>query len=506
MKGIFYLISIIACTSSWGQPGFSKIYDFNSPAASFTGLVLDNGVLNTFGVVFHDSIPNRQGMLFAKIDTNGNVLSFNSFFDSQGDDYVTRLGGSIIKLSNGSGFAMVGMVLSRANGFVLFVDNNGNKVNYKEYPDLGSVVDLYEKMIEVDDGFIIFGTKLKNDNSLYTFIAKLNSNGDKIWEKLFGAPFRDWYFNSIYLDNSNSYVLGISSVPPFNTPISNLNSQTVILAIDSTGHEIWRWESPVSLEEGGAGALQKTPENNWIYLSTRADLHMQQNSWTRQPKVIVRDSNFDLVWEKEFGSSNSADNQFTCLNISPDGNWVVSGFMKNPQAPNTLSGANCKFSNSGDSIWYRFDTLIYYHDAYTAHYISSSVILPSGSVIACGSIDDYSPAAKSSAWLLKINKDACIDTLECASLSNHVPGSGSIKIFPNPVADYFTISLTNNDNAALEIFALDVMGQIVYHKIVHSTNETVSISTEGWISGVHMIYIRTVNGDFRTRKITVIKK
>jgi hypothetical protein len=446
--------------------------------------------LNTFGVTFHDSVINKQGIFFAKIDTNGTILNTNTFFDALGDDYATRLGSSIIKLNSGLGFVVPGVLLQRANGFLLFIDNDGNKVNFREYADTSTILDIYEKIFEVNNGFVVCGTKIRNDYSPCVFIAKMDFDGIKLWEKTYASQSRDWYYNSVYLETPNSYILGISSVPPLGTPVSSLNSQTVMLAIDSIGSEMWRWESIISLDEGGAGALQKTVDDNWIYLSARADLNVSQNSWTLQPKVIVRDINFDLIWEKTFGLSNSNENQLTCLNVTHDNNWVASGFMKNPQTPNTLSGSINKFTNTGDSIWSRYDTVIYYATAYTSHSISGTVVLPSGSIITCGSVDDYSNLGKSYAWLLKINKNGCIDTLNCIISHTYIyDGNSNISVFPNPTTSkaYFNSS----DNLNLEAITILNSSGIVIKTIF--PNEINEIDLSELSTGMYTLQFRWGN-------------
>ncbi len=507
MKSIFFTcgLTFFFHYCAFGQYGFSKIYDFGRPSAAYTGLVLANDTLNVYGVVYHDSIPNKQGLLFARADTNGNILSYNSYFDSLGDDYVTRLGSSIIRLSNGKGFAMIGVSLHRANGFIIFVDNNGLLLNYYEYPDTNSIADFYEKLIEVDNGFIVCGSKVYHNNTVRAFMVKIDSMGNKVWERTYGESLRDLYINSIFLMNTDTYVLGISSITPYDTPISNFNSKTLLLATNKNGQEKWRWNSPVSLEEGGALALQKTFDNNWIYISGSVDIN--DDEWTRQPKIIVRDTNFNLLWERKFGLSNSNRNQFSDLNYLPENNWVATGFMKNPNTPNTLSGVNFKFSNDGDSIWSRADTEIYYSDAATYHYISQSVTLPSGSVISCGSIDDFSSPSKSWAWLLKVDNNGCVNPLDCKPLSSSMftENQNSIMCYPNPATNVINIKYNFNILQPLEITIHDAYFKLKYkekQELGNKNNHTVNV--DDWPEGIYIVQVKDLNNPLKSKVLKIL--
>ncbi|MDX2280108.1 MAG: T9SS type A sorting domain-containing protein, partial [Saprospiraceae bacterium] len=104
--------------------------------------------------------------------------------------------------------------------------------------------------------------------------------------------------------------------------------------------------------------------------------------------------------------------------------------------PNALAGWMYKFDNNLDSIWSREDTVFYNLQIYTEHWLNGAVQLPSGSVIAAGQINVYYPApGKSWGWLIKVNRDGCIDTLAC-SVSAIIDQKNSrevvINVYPNP--------------------------------------------------------------------------
>lgn len=461
------ILALFTPSLLWGQGGYSKIYDFDRPASAFFDLVYKKDTLSVFGVTYHDSIPNFQGILFTQMDTNGHILNHSVFFDSLGDDYVGPIGSRMIRLADNSGFALVSSLLKRSNGILMLLNSNGSKNKVCEFKDDESLIDYYKEVLELDDGFIICGTKINQDSRPGAFVMKTDRLGNKIWEKKFFNSQRRWYFNSIYLIDDNTLVLGISSTPPINTPISQLNAQTVILAIDSLGAQKWIWESPISLNEGSAIAIQKTNQGNWIYLSGRMELFPQQGYWTVQPKIIVRDSNFNLVFEKIVGYNSSANNYFADLLMTPDNNWITVGSMLVPSTPNTQSGWVYKFSNSGDSIWNRYDTVFYNSNSSSFHYPSGSVVLPSGSTIVCGQVDNYTTfESKSWAWLIKVDNDGCVDTFNCATVGTKIPNmEAELMIYPSPTSSYVYYNDKNNTTWE-KIEVINIYGKVLYSTLM----------------------------------------
>ena len=497
MKYILIIILFnLVVKFSLAQSGFSRLYDFDRPVSSFVNMIGNEDTLELFGVIFHDSIPNRQGFLFAQIDTNGNVLKYSTYFDSLGDDLTARFSNSITKLRNNEGYAMVGQLLARANGILLLVDNEGNQIAIKEYPDNTSLVDYFEKIVQTESGFLIFGGKQRSDFQLDAFVLGTDKDGNKLWEKYFDSPGRQWFINSVYPVDNNTYVLGISTTSPSNANLSNLKIQTIIFAIDSLGNEQWRWESPLGLEEGGAVSLHRRPDNSWIYLSARVDISPSQDYFTSQPKIIARDENFNLLWEKTVGWSTSPENYFTSLLETFDGNWVAAGTILSPSTSNTHSGLTYKVSNSGDSIWSRLDTVLYHENNYTSHILSGAIELTSKSLIFCGTVIDYAIPTKTWAWLIKMSPDGCIENVNCTPLSESSVVTAQITMFPNPTNSF--LYFENNgltgwwDN--VEIRTLE--GKIA-KRVEEFTDDPINVGTLS--SGAYFVYL------FQQRKTVAIK-
>jgi len=164
------------------QPGFNKKYDLGEAAASFGAFALHGDTIIAYGGCLQ---PGKKafGLLFAKMDTNGNVLSYRVYNDSLGDGFTQVYPQSFIKLNDGTGYVGVGQMFKRGHGYFVKYNNEGDVILYKEFPDSYSQADFYHQVVEVTGGFLVIGTKQKMDFLQEIFVLKTNALGNKLWEK-----------------------------------------------------------------------------------------------------------------------------------------------------------------------------------------------------------------------------------------------------------------------------------------------------------------------------------
>jgi hypothetical protein len=95
MRKILTLIICLSQLSSFGQYGFSQTYEMNEPASSFHNTIWDGEYIVIAGTVRVDSL-NQWGILFAQMDTLGNVINQKTYTDTTGDDYIFEKDYSLI--------------------------------------------------------------------------------------------------------------------------------------------------------------------------------------------------------------------------------------------------------------------------------------------------------------------------------------------------------------------------------------------------------------------------
>ena len=450
------------------QPGFNQSYDLGELAASFCSIERTNDTIIVYGGA-KESGASGFGMLFARLDTFGNVIDYKIYNDSLGDEFTLVYPNSFMKRPNNSGYAGVGQVFYRVNGYLSLFDNQGNVVKYVEYKDSVSLTDFYKQVKELEDGFLIAGEK-QNPVTYKTeiFVLKTDLQGNIIWEKKYPALNRAAYFSQIQIINSNEYLISSTTIKTYFS-LSQQRNTSKIFAIDSLGNIKWQWESQPSLEEMGAGQIYKTVDNNWLYMSARGWYNSTYNEISVQPKVVIRDENFNLIKQDTFDIANSPVTFFSNSIQLSDGGWLAVGSKPvNYATPpifsefNAVAGWMVKIDDQANKVWSRIDTAFWSTQSGSTNYLYDAVELPGGSIIACGYSRTYEPAGKDWGWLVKISPDGCVDTLSCATLQApvHLLPEALVSIYPNPATSWLHIE--SQDGILWDkIELLDMSGRVL---------------------------------------------
>jgi Secretion system C-terminal sorting domain len=496
---LFWLL--LKLTFAQTQSGFSKVYDLGWAGASFlSNIAVNQDTLLTFGpIINYDSIANKQGLSFTMLDTNGLIISNHTLFDSLGGDLTADFHCKIHKRNDASGYVIPAMSFTRSTGVLCFLNTEGQFIKMVEYHDNSSRVDFYSAIIETESGFLILGNKQRYDYQIDLFLMKTDKQGNKLWEKYYdNNNGRQWYYGGYFLENENSIIIGVHDTEHSDTALPLWSRKGILLALDTLGNEKWRWESEISLNHAGIIAPKKRSDGNWMYSTSELQIYPTQNFVTNSTKIIVRDSNFNLLLEKVVSPIYSEVNGFADILPTDDGNWLAIGILTTPinlPSPNAQAGWMYKFSDNLENIWNRIDTVFYNNTIYTDHWLLGAAQLQSGSIIAAGFVNVYYPIPKSWGWIIKISKDGCLDTLNCIVSSTKTLQKykyASFKVYPNPTTN--KIFYENEDNIQWDkIEIINLTGQIQKMQNCQIQNE---IDLSQLISGLYMI--KFTKGNYHT--------
>lgn len=506
MRWFLILLLASSFSSAVGQQGFNQSYDLEQLAAAFGSIELTNDTLIVYGNGYQTG-NSSGGMCFAKIDTLGNLIDFHIYNDSLVDHYTIVYPNSLTKLSDSSGYAAVGQFFFRANGYFAKFDNNGLLVNLKEYEDLSTEVDFFQQIIEVENGFIIAGNKFKWAGELEVFVMKIDNSGNVVWESIYGNLNRNDTFGNIFKISDNEFIIGSATTSLQGASLPGIKNTSKIFAIDSLGNIQWEWESVPSLEELGVGKLFKTQEGHWAYMSGRGWYNATYNEISVQPKFIIRDEAFNLIYEDTFGMADNIINNFYNTIQLNDGGWLAVGIkpVSYPVLPehtfyNSFSGWMARLDHQGNQLWNRLDTAFWSAETGSTNYYYDAVELPSGSIVVCGYSRTYEPAPKDWGWLIKVDKNGCVDTLFCAPVTSSTTDetviNQELKIYPNPAQSVINIAYSTPEKWD-KIEGFNAFGQVVIVRL----NEAGSQIDISWLSnGIY--YLRFTKGNQSiTRKI-----
>jgi hypothetical protein len=476
--------------------GFSIHSTLGQVASRMVSLRIENDTIITIGTFLDDSIPQGSGLHFTKFDSSGNILSQKLHYT---DEPFALIEGSedLVKLKDGSGYAIIGTHFSSQRGFLLRLDNNGDFLWLKRYPKANTFFTNYWRfLIDTGDGFLISINRQWLDYKNDLFVIKTDYDGNLLWEKIYdnGEVERNRSFLQV---NNNLFVVGGLFT---NHTFDKFGSS--IVAIDSLGNEQWSWVSPDEVSEFGAYGLHRETNGDWVYATSRViPSPIFEN--LAFPKIVRRDSNFNLIWETEIARTSLPEEVgFRYLKRHPLGGFMGSGVIWNIDNQG-LDGGTCgltaRFTDDGQYIWQRYDT-IFPDVQENADRLAALGFLSSGNAVICGSGNSSEPRTHS--WLLKITPDGCVDTLFCAPSPTAEPPfskRASVQVFPNPAQQHLQIEL---DTGIERLEITNISGHIVEHSR-HGGGTQISISVAHLPNGLYAFRVLDTQGVWHFGKFIV---
>jgi Secretion system C-terminal sorting domain len=525
MKCVYLIVlylHLVYCL--YAQEGFVKAYNINNTATLFNNMMLNNDTIVLIGINQMDTFPFTQGVLFCKMDTNGVVLSYKLHRDSLGADYSWGGSGFLfrsIKTQDGSGYLLLGHVFQRNNWMMMKVNKEGEQLWVKEYPDTNTFLDAITEILETDNGILLSGIKQKLSGQIDISLLKTDKQGNLLWEKSYGLSSRGDYLNSFLKLNDNEYILAGHTEP--NADVFNHEAwhhQIQIFAVDSLGNEKWRWESEPPVDPDGEAdmscrGLHRDEAGNWIYMTMRGEHEVSSTGnyqgTNTQAQFVVRDSNFNIIVEREYDDVDAQNNYFHNMIQLSDGDWFGVGANSEKLIPpvpipshryawmNRISSGEDGMTNLGDSLWTRKDLTFPDSNFQTLQHLHSAVELPSGNIIAAGYFSANS--FTDHGILIKVNQHGCIDYDTCAptNLPNVIIGTTEVpvpevKVYPNPTSQQLHI-LSDAVPVWDKIEVLDITGRVM--KTVKNNNE---LTLEHLASGVYVLRLWK-DGSFYTQRV-----
>lgn len=474
----------------WGQaPGFRKLYHGASTGAAFADLLWDGEKLIVTGQFLTDTAPDNalNGLLYLELDTNGNVQQTDLYFYPN-DALTPDIQNSIFQSATGQVYAMSQIFYDTA--VLLSVYENSELLATVRMPVEGLNAWLYHA-VDLPDALLLAARRVNHQYDSEGLLIKTDKTGNPLWQRYYGqAGLNCGIAEPFILDNNTMLLPGYRHYWPGSGPAGNRWTRSWLVATDSLGNTKWQWESPKNTESGIATRLQRLPDNSWLYLTAEFTPPQpgQTDDFGLHPKIVCRDSSFQLLWEKYLPATPTSACYMIDLKPTSDGNFVAAGFWnKNP-----WWGASVihKFTPSGDSLWTFRDECTPFLGC--RQQLGGVVELPGGSIVAAGYLEDYA-TNWASGLLIKLDKNGCLDSLCGIEINNFEPDRISkVKLYPNPVVDVLTIE--NPIGATLTLF--DSVGRQVLQTNVQGNLQMVNLSALP--SGIYWLRMqeRAINASY----------
>ena len=464
-KIILFLIIFLNINVLIAQPiKFNRMHRYitSSLMPRFNQVVQKNNQYICFGH-FDPQIPGypqRISPIGAKFDSLGNVISWFPYIDTN-YNYLLSMYNTEIR-THDNGFIISGTTCENHSpytyyGFLIkldsylnmqwrkyYYDNNPNSLwTYKDYTFLSLNTTL-------DKGFLAAGYRYRNSGIATALVLKTDSMGNEEWIKThLDNKFFSSYATSINLP-SGEYALG-GGVDTTSNPI---NSDMIVIKIDSIGNTIWQKTFGGSKSDGFI-MLQNHPDGSIMLFYTKSDSAVVSQGnydgyFTLQFHKLSPATG-DTIWSLSYGDKKH--NQATySFKVFPDGSAMVSGSygiaFNNPWL--------LKLSPEGSVEWYKEYSMMKPNNS---NYFRGAIFdlqqTTDSSFVICGDIRNIDTAYNGFCWLMKIDKDGCWQA-NCDTANYIMPNiriESSLEVFPNPASTEVTATYFSDiEQGILEIY------------------------------------------------------
>jgi Secretion system C-terminal sorting domain len=492
---LFSLFLLVFYTEGVSQSKFNRLYRVDSLrplAVVFKSMRIIDNAIYTAGVgIIGDSFYYNPGLLM-KFDLQGNVL----FKKYQGripvtnefwDDVLTPISNKRILLSG----------TNRDSSFsVLILNYNGDSILKKQhFPSSRDYIHgLPCSNVQISDNRFALGVTVNrrtNSRPVIYIIDSLTSIIDSF-------TIEDNWLNVSPLQVSLSKSKKLSVLTRGSTGwFQNVTYKyaTQLYEFDTLGNVQWRYETPVNRYVFGDGFTQLANGNYlmWGYEEfTKPDVFNRFRLYD-SVRVFVQEikPNVGVVWHKYFGLPNSGT--ILDLKILKDSSIVFVGNYTEPSDSVNLRGYLIKLSKNRDSIFKR--NLLHPTFSRGAYYFPEKIeALDNGDLIIAGYAQDYfqgSPTQGQWGWLIRTDSMGCSLESTCRVPTNEVEkGPLSIKAFPNPANDIFTVEYELEKIQDAEIVVTDLLGRMVVRQSIDQEKGQYSWNVTGVASGIYYVFVK----------------
>jgi len=333
IPSVLYLIPY-----TFSQPSIEWQTDFAKSAYDRPYSICTNsmGEILVCGCTYNDSNQTYDGTVL-KLDFVGNKI-WQKVFGYGNSDLLT----SIASVPSG-GYVLAGRTSSKGAGsddfWIMKIDEKGNLLWEKTYGE--KFEDKAEHILVTKNGDpLITGSQMTASSSyIDMWIVKLNSDGDKMWDKKFGGHFRTYGKSAAEL--GDKYIVAGYFEP--NREEKYKEDMGLILAISAEGNLLWEKIFGGEKEDGFNNVL--VTKKNEIVVTGFTESKGKNGSedfWT-----MKLNEKGEMIWEQTFGDISS-DKAESITEV--EGGFVVCG-QTSSRETSSEDILLVKYDNSGKLSW-----------------------------------------------------------------------------------------------------------------------------------------------------------
>jgi hypothetical protein len=312
-------------TSAGGRDAYVRKYDSNGDEIwtrqfgtsaedwPFDISVSSNSVYvagRTAGAFLGQTNAGGSDAFVRKYDSNGDEIWTRQFGTSEFDNIwgiSTDSSGNIYVAGSTLGALPDQTSAGGSDAFVRKYDSNGSAIWTRQFGTSGwDIIDS----ISTDSYNNVYVTgrtqgALRGQTSaggMDVYVRKYDSNGNEIWTRQFGTASDDTV-RDISIDSSNNIYVAGFTLGTFPNQTSAGGIDAFVRKYDSNGNEIWTRQFGTSAFDYANGISIDSSGNINVVGDTDGVFSDQTSVGERDAYVRKYDSNGNMIWTKQFGSS-----------------------------------------------------------------------------------------------------------------------------------------------------------------------------------------------------------
>ncbi len=440
IRTLLFACLLWAAHPAFAQPDWNFAVDIGYPAPEITDLLVRNDTLILYGTGFNNDTEWKQGLVFAQLDSAGQLLKATFVLDSLGDKLAaSKTWGKIIPTSDG-GYAATAATVSRESAFLLKLSAALEVEFIREYPDTVNRSNFNYTPVETPEGYLLFGSIQRPDFESDGFIRHVDKQGEEIWFQYLAYSDLTNSVLDVEPYGDSLYVAAVATETAENT------GRFRLLWLDSDGTITREWRSSINPPSGYVRRIIPTPEGDVLIFGLFSTGFVQGLEFV-QPTLSKLNTGLEIEWVRHFGPvySVSANVRLRDFASTPDGHYVGAGELPTQEPGGFVKrlGWVHKFSADQDSFWLREVPTPFTGGPREDGFLGGVGVLSSGNIIAAGTAREYFDGGSTlHPWIVKFTPDGCVDTLFCGTLTSLPEPErprAELHVFPNPASQAVTI-------------------------------------------------------------------
>ncbi|MFN8322383.1 MAG: T9SS type A sorting domain-containing protein [Chitinophagales bacterium] len=433
----------------------------------------DSDAFYVTGVTFDSNNVSFKNRVFvAKMNDAGDIIESQSFYNNEDKDYAA-FHNTLIKNSRGA-FLLTGYARNPSNKLFVAQFSTLDTVTVNEYYTPNTYLFAGMKMLQYSDGnYFITGVKTDSiQNNANVVLVKIDSSGNRLWEKVYNSAMRDYAQSITKLNNGNLLLGAFRS----DINLTNEHANTWLIEVDTGGTLIRQWFDPSDSTYTAEGLLQ-TQDGGFIYGAQKKFIQIG-NTVAYINTVVKMDSFFNKQWTFKTGY-RSIYSGVSDIEVLDDGSFVACGQLFSLDYDTTvLYGWIVKLDIGGNVVWEKLYLGI--NASQTLNFLTDIDVLPDGSLIAVGQCQNPGQIPGQVGWFLKLDSNGCEveNCLVGIEDQPQAPEGGfnnQLQIQPNPASDRVWLEVEPGMLGG-ELKLYDISGRLMKKLMVEALQFVVEVS------------------------------